>query len=281
MRCLKTGFTILLFILGTATAYGDEVKTATITGRLAAKSGAPLADAYVYLFNQAMGPAPDATKYWRVPDEIVQADQSGSFTAQIPHGTYYLGAIKRVTGKDVGPPVAGDYFLDISTENGHPRMYLFNRERIDVGLIDEGQPFNPATIADMKGVTAIEGKVVNADGKPAAGVSVFAFLSASMVGRPLFSSDKTGSDGKFLLRVAKGGTYFLKAREDYGGGPPKLGGLIGYYGEHAALPIGVASGKIVQGIKVVVSPFPGQGGKPVQGRQSPAMPPGMRLNPVP
>lgn len=266
MRSIKVLAMTFLFALAALSAWAEDLKTATVTGRVAAKSGAPMADAYIYMFNNALGPPPDQLKYWRLPDEIIQADQNGRFSAQLPYGTYYLGAIKRISGSDVGPPVAGDIFLNSAMENGQPRKYLFNREKIDIGLIDQGEPFRLPTNAITEGITAIEGKVLNADGKPATGVSVFAFLSPNMVGRPLFSSERTGSDGTFLLRVAKGGSYFLKAREGYGGGPPKLGGLIGYYGEQAATPISVTSGNIVRGIKVIVSPLAGQGSRQIQGK---------------
>jgi hypothetical protein len=266
MKSIKMWAITFLFVLAALPAWAEELKTATVTGRVAAKSGAPMSDAYIYMFNDALGPPPNQYKYWRLPDEIIQADQNGRFSAQVPYGTYFLGAIKRVNGQDIGPPTAGDIFLDSALENGQPRKYLFNRDTIDIGLIDQGEPFKLPANAISEGVTAIEGKVVNADGKPATGVSVFAFTSPNMVGRPLFSSERTGSDGTFLLRVAKGGAYFLKAREGYGGGPPKLGGLIGYYGEHAATPISVTSGNIVKGIKVVVSPLAGQGSRPIQGK---------------
>jgi len=259
MHLRKIGVAILLLLVTVLAAAAQEQKTATVTGRVAAKSGAPMAEAYVYLFNAALGPPPLMDRYWRLPDEIVMSDLEGRFTAQIPYGTYYIGAIKRINGRDVGPPVAGDILLAGSMDEALNRKYLFNRERIDIGIIDQGEPFSPSPTAKREGLTAIEGKVVNADGKPAAGVSVFAFLSPNMIGRPLFASDLTSTDGKFTLGVAKGGSYFLRAREGYGGGPPKLGGLMGIYGDHDATPISVAQGQTVKGIRMVVTPFTGKG----------------------
>jgi hypothetical protein len=259
MRLWKTGLAFILLLATVLSVAAEELKTATVTGRVAAKSGAPMSEAYVYLFNAALGPPPLMERYWRLPDEIVMADSDGRFTAQVPYGTYYIGAIKRINGRDVGPPVAGDILLANSTDDLKQRKFVFNKERHDLGTLDQGMPFSPLATPRKDDITAIEGKVINTDGKPAAGISVFAYLSPNMVGRPLFASDVTGWDGKFLLSVDKGGTYFLRAREGYGGGPPKLGGLIGMYGEHDATPISVVRGETVKGIRMVVAPFAGKG----------------------
>jgi hypothetical protein len=259
MRPWKTGLAVMLLLLTVLFAAAEELKSATVTGRVATKSGAPMAEAYVYLFNETLGPPPLMDRYWRLPDEIVMSDMEGRFTTQVPYGTYYIGAIKRINGRDVGPPVAGDILLASSTDEILQRKFLFNKERIDIGVIDQGVPYSPLATPRREGITAIEGKVVNADGKPAIGVSVFAFTSPNMIGRPLFASDLTGADGTFTLSVASGGSYFLRAREGYGGGPPKLGGLIGMYGDHDATPITVVQGQTVKGIRMIVAPFAGKG----------------------
>ena len=280
MELLKIRIVTLL-LLATVTAAGaEELRSATVTGRVAAKSGAPMAEAYVYIFNDALGPPPSPNKYWRLPDEITQADQNGQFTAHLPYGTYYLGAIKRINGKDVGPPVAGDIFLNSTNEQGTIRKYLFNKERIDIGLIDQGQPYSPEPVAKLEGITGIEGKVVNADGKPAEGVSVFAYTSPKMIGRPLFTSDRTGPDGRFLLRVAKGGNYYLRARDGYGGGPPKqAGGGIDRPAHIESPAATVAQGQIIKGIRLVVSPL-AELGSENQDFLQPAPPKSLRAKPV-
>ena len=138
---------------------------------------------------------------------------------------------------------------------------------------------NGEKVMEEEGITGIEGKVVNADGKPAEGVSVFAYLSPKMIGRPLFTSDRTGPDGKFLLRVANGGSYYLKARDGYGGGPPKQAGGIDRPA-HIESPVAtVTQGQIIKGIRLVVSPL-AELGSENQDFLQPAPPKALRAKPV-
>ncbi|GAM11247.1 hypothetical protein OR1_03558 [Geobacter sp. OR-1] len=83
--------------------------------------------------------------------------------------------------------------------------------------------FTPEMIQRSKGITAIEGGVLDLDGKPVEGVVVFAYLSPEAMGRPLFVSDRTDKKGEFLLRVHGSETFYLKVRGVIGGGAPENG----------------------------------------------------------
>ena len=124
------------------------------------------------------------------------------------------------------------------------------------------------------------------------GVIVFAYIKSAMSGRPLFVSDKTGPDGKYMLRVNKGGVYYLRARNQYGGGKPKSGSLIGNYGysdlaiKKKGIGIAVETRQIVgsKDIKVLKVPERRQvnGSQPGQVPQAPISPaPPAMINPVP
>jgi hypothetical protein len=251
---------MLISLLLATVAQAQEPSAGSLTGRLQTSKGAPLKDAIVFLFNDQSGPPPAPERYWRVPDEIVTSDQEGRFIALVPPGRYFIGAIKRQGDKEVGPPRPGDLFLTSIDDKGNPKSYQVGRgEQTDVGILAGAAPYKAETGALREGSTAIEGTVVGGEGQPVRGASVLAFLSPAMVGKPVFVSERTGSDGRFVLRVWGSGTFYLKARDVYGGGPPKVGGMIGGYGDESPLPVVVKAGTITKGITVKVGRFAGQG----------------------
>jgi len=231
-----------------------------ITGTLQKKTGEPMANGTLFLFNEKTGPPPAPEKYWRVPDEIVPLDADGKFVVEVRPGTYFLGAIKRIAGEELGAPNEGDYFLANRDKKGNLRKYAVKAgETTDLGTLAQGIPFKKAKQLTTGSITAIEGTVLDEAGKPVERALVFAFLSPTMVGKPLFVSKRTGDDGKYLLMVDKGGTYYLKTREVFGGGAPKPGEIIGGYGEREPAPVKVETGKTVKGIDLKVIHFKGRG----------------------
>lgn len=249
----------MVFIAG-ITAYAGDARKGRITGTLLKQQGGSMANGTLFLFNEETGPPPAPEKYWRVPDEIIDLDADGKFDAEVRVGTYYLGAIKRISGNELGAPKEGDYYLVNRDENGNLKKYTVKSgETTALGVLAVGVPFKNADLVTKGGITAIEGRVLDAAGKPVEKALVFAFVSPSMVGKPIFVSDRTGKDGKYLLRVDEGGTYYLKCREVYGGGAPKSGEIIGNYGEKDPVPVKVESGKTVKGIDVKVIRFQGRG----------------------
>ena len=254
---IAAGLVLLLAGAGIAA----ERQTGTVTGKLTHKTGTPLSGGLVFFFNQASGPPPSPEDYWRVPDEIADLDNDGRFSTQLLEGVYYLGGIQRVGAREVGPPIEGDLFLVNRDPQGKARTFTVKAgQQQDLGTISGALPFGKTM--KRPGITGIEGVVVGPEDKPVAGVFVFAFLTPAMVGRPLFVSEKTGPDGRFLLRLAEGGDYYLKAKELYGGGPPRQGGIIGAYGDEVPKAVTVKSGAIAKGISIKGVRFLGQGRMP-------------------
>lgn len=247
---------------GGVTAAG---KTGTISGQILSTDGVPLAGGVVYFFDVASGPPPAHEKYWRVPDFMKPLDTEGKFDVPLPGGTYYLGATKKLSGKTVGPPSEGDYFFISVDDKGSPLTYgVKNDVRLDLGRIAKGTQFRSSTVNYGKGITAIEGIILDNKGKPVADAHVFAFVSAATVGRPLFTSEPTGKNGKFVLRVHDGGTFYLKVRSIYGGGPPVAGEMIGEYGEKKPIAVTVNKGERLQGLTIQVKKFLGRGPRAVK-----------------
>ncbi len=260
-----------------------------ITGRLLSLHGdKPLSGGMAYFFNAA-GPPPSRDRYWRVPDKTAPIDADGKFSVELPVGRYFMGAVKRVSGKkDMGPPHDGDLFYGAQERNGRPREFQIKKDGVlDIGTIAQAVPFKRKT-KGVKDITAIEGRICGQDGKPVKGAIVFAYTVSSMTGRPVFVSDKTGPDGKYILRVYEGGVYYLRARNQYGGGKPKGGSLIGSYGysdlnamKKKGIGIAVKTGQVVspRDIKVLKVPerrqvngaLPGQNTTPAPG-SNPAAP---------
>lgn len=250
---------IFLFTIGIVSA--QEIKKGRISGKLMIKDGGPMGESLVHFFNAETGPIPDPDKYWRVPDFITDIKENGEFTTELNEGKYYIGAIKRISGKkEVGPPMIGDFFFISQDKDGIPKLYSVKKgEDFSTGAISEAIPFKGWTFKE--GITAIEGRVLIDDGKPVEGALVFTYLSPTMKGKPDFVSDRTDKDGKFTLRVYEGGNYYLRARDLYGGGPPAAGGIIGIYGKETSTAIVVNTGEIRKGIDINVVRFPGRGPK--------------------
>jgi hypothetical protein len=261
-------FIFLLCFVGVAFAQGFN--KGIITGRLLIKGGAPLAGGRVYVFNDASGPPPSHVNYWRVPDYIAQIDDEGNFSIELPLGKYYLGAIKRISEEKIGPPADGDYFFASADERGLPKPYVVkNGEKIELGIISEAVPFQKRAVTPDAEITAIEGTVLNAEGKSVEGALVSAQLTHLRTGRhPLFTSERTGKDGHYILKVHDGGNYYLRVRNMHDKGPPAAGEMIGAYGGKEPLAVVIKKGQIIKGIDITVVQFRGREANP-QARPQP------------
>jgi hypothetical protein len=251
---------IFLFMIGMiGFVYAQEQNTGQISGKLMIKDGGPMVDGLVHFFNAERGPIPNPDKYWMVPDSITETTHNGEFTIKLPEGQYYMGAIKRISGKkEVGPPLVGDYFFISSDEKGTPKLYVVKKgEDINIGTISEATPFKGWS---KDKITAIDGRVFIDDGKPVEGALVFGYVLPTMVGKPDFVSERSDKDGKYILRVPEGGSYYLMARDIYGGGPPAEGSIMGVYGAKAVpIAVTVKTGESTKGIDIKVIRFPGRG----------------------
>jgi hypothetical protein len=238
-------------------ALADDQPPGSITGTWQAATGDPIGNGLVLAFDETSGPPPSSENYWRVPDLVGLIDAQGRFSIQIKPGTYYLGVAKRQKGNGVGPLAPGDYYSFSRGDQGRPRTYAVKAgEDTSIGALVGATRFNGIP---QKGATAIEGTVVDQGGKPLDGVSVFAFVNREMKGRPLFVSPKTDKDGRFRLGLGQGGTYYLRIRDIYGGGPLQIGQLTGFYGEGKPLPLKIETGSTTRGITIRGNKFAGRG----------------------
>jgi hypothetical protein len=252
LPALLTVVIVSLILCGPSFA-GDQmsgIETGTITGQIKAKEKGSMADGIVFFFSETSGPPPSATKYWRIPTNGFILDEKGMFKAMLPEGKYYMGAIKRFSGGPLGPPKNGDLFFISQDEKGNPKLHRVRKnETIDIGVIAEAVPFSRETLV-TEGITSVEGTIRNAKGKPVEGMLVFAFISPTMIGRPLFVSEKSDKDGKYVLRLSGGGSYYLRSRQNYGGGLPSADEAMGVYGK--GQPLTLKTGTSLKGINITV-----------------------------
>lgn len=221
------------------TAAPDENRLVQVQGQVVA----PLEKAVLSIYKQGMdlyGPV------FAMSDET---DREGRFQISLPEGDYVAVVRKRVNGQNVGPVVAGDNrseFIQLKVRNGMADLNLM--APIKVG--DNRR----LTVQDEKTLTGFKGQITDADGKAVEGVRIQVYDHVQMSERPKFVSEKTGPDGRYQVLLPKGGTYYICARDNFGG-PPKLGDLYGRYDQGTIEPsaLVIRKDQIIEGVNIRVN----------------------------
>ncbi len=239
-----------------------EVKKGTATGRIMVKDGTPLAWGQIMFYDYSSGPSPVPSKYERTPDVSKTVDAEGRFKVEIPEGRYYIGAIKRLSGDRLGPPQEGDYIFRSLDEKGKPKEYEVKAGKVlDVGTFTGAFQITDKELAERRVTTALKGGIVNQEWQPVADAVVIAFTDPYLGKKPLFASNKSDKDGKYVLPLTEG-TYYLRVRNSFAAGPPEPGQIVGYYGEGTPTPVPVKDCEIIEGIDFQVVVFHGRGPAP-------------------
>lgn len=179
--------------------------------------GEPLERVYLYVYK-------DAANGFKGPGYTILPVEKGTFRLRLPPGEYYLLARKRAKGGRFGPIQIGDYF----------NYYYGNPVTIEAGSIRDVQIETITRLSmleegDRPAFRGVRGKILDGDGRPAAGLYVFAYRQPKMTGTPAFFSEASAADGSFELPLADGGPYYLLAREAFGG-PATEGEFYGRLG---------------------------------------------------
>jgi len=202
----------------------------------------PLEGAYLYIYRKGMdlyGPA-FAVSEPTGPD--------GGFSFTLPDGDYVAVARKRKAGEAAGPVVAGDFkseFINISVRGSKVELAVIAPMKVG----DERRLAEAA----VTGGTGLSGTILDVDGKPVQDARVHVYDHVQMSERPKFVSEKTGPDGHYLIHLPEGGTYYLAARDKFGG-PPKVGDLYGRYDQGTIEPsaVVVRDGEMLKNIDITV-----------------------------
>jgi len=168
----------------------------------------------------------------------------------LPEVEYYVVARKRASGSPAGPLSDGDYFGFFPANPVHVKAGKLAQLELTVNT-KAGEIGKEDSLFRTTG-TAVTGLIRDTKGKPAEGVYVFGYLEKVMAHkRPEFISAVVDKEGRYLLNLPTGGTYYLGARSKYGD-TPALGEWYGRWegtGDHSVL---LKSGETLKGIDITV-----------------------------
>ncbi|MEW6087686.1 MAG: hypothetical protein AB1498_05225 [bacterium] len=204
--------------------------------------GKPLIDSYVIVYQNS-----GADFRGQVYRRSLPTDTNGYFEINLTPGKYYILAKKK---KETNPKMFYNVYHEGASEPAG---------NIVAGPLFEGDyicyyPNNPVTVTEQNFVninlpavtkislddisqtnyatpTRIEGIVIDMDGKPMAGIRVFASrhkMLMLMGGKPDFISNVTKEDGRYTINLTEDGVFYLGAR-DFIGRAPKTNEIFGYY----------------------------------------------------
>ncbi|MDO3378763.1 hypothetical protein [Geoalkalibacter halelectricus] len=210
--------------------------------------GAPVAEARVYLYLDAEEDLKGQGYRMSPP-----TGSDGRFAFDtLPETGYYLVARKRAGGGQVGPVREGDLF---GVYAGNP-LYLPAGQSLDINLpmVRKVQDENRSETFVRATGMAFSGRVVDPEGRPVAGMHVFAYTDR-VIGhqRPAALSAPTGVDGRYVVYLREPGVYYVGSRQKYGDSP-RPGELFGMYDQTADHSLMVLPGETLEGIDIEVAP---------------------------
>ncbi len=243
-RCMRIAIFSILMIFCPLLVFAEQ-DLVSVKGKVIINSTERI-KGIISFFNKSTGPEPDPKIYLRIPDEVLELKENGTFEGKIKPATYYVGIALNNTGKK-GPLKIGDYYQILPAT-----VSLENVKTFDFGLVN----LCPQKLEQFVIKTAIKGIVVDEDGKPVPDVYVFASLKESKTKKPLFISEKTDKEGRFLLRVAGNGSYLLKVRSLIDNGKPQPNSVFGTYGDYNnPETINIKDSEIIENIKIKVEKY--------------------------
>jgi hypothetical protein len=240
-----TAALMILLILLPACWWGQEEEEGREMVHISARATAPLEGTYIYVYRE------DMDLYGPALTTAGPAGPDGRVDLDLKPGRYIFVARKRASGEDTGPVVSGDYRGDplgpIEIKAGVPLDLRFFLEK----KVGETKTLPFREEGEIR--TGLTGRIADSEGKPVAGARVHVYTYVQMSERPKYVSNETGPDGVFVVLLPEGGTYYLAARDRFGG-PPKLGDLYGRYDDGTIDPsaVVVQDGEVLEGVDITV-----------------------------
>ncbi|MDF1555293.1 MAG: carboxypeptidase-like regulatory domain-containing protein [Deferrisomatales bacterium] len=160
--------------------------------------------------------------------------ETAEFSIALPRGEYTLVARRRQNADETGPVRDGD----VKSDPVKIRVDDSGEVNLDIlAYVKQGNP-KESLGEDIQWLSSVTGRVLDPEGEPVGGVRVHIYDHVQMSERPKYVSAKTGPDGRYEVKLPTGGTYYLCARDKYGG-PPKVGDLYGRYDQGTVEPSAV------------------------------------------
>lgn len=226
----------------------EDAYSAAVEGKVT-YGGEPLAGAYVYLY---LDVAEDLKGQGYRLSQPTADDGSFAFEG-LPESDYFLVARKREGAGRVGPVREGDL---LAVYPGNPLRALAGKAAVvELATVRKVKESAGSETFGRAAGPPVRGVVTDADGRPVAGVHVFAYTDR-VIGhqRPAALSAPTGDDGRFTVVLKEPGTYYLGARQLYGDSPAP-GELFGMYDETADHGLAVTAAGSLDEVKIVVEPI--------------------------
>ncbi|PLX98859.1 MAG: hypothetical protein C0624_14160 [Desulfuromonas sp.] len=234
-----------------ASTYRDTPGTTAIAGNVhLAETTEPLTDAYVNVYPDTISNLLGPSQYISLP---TAAD--GSYSIELPPGTYYVVARKRVSGDPTGPLSPGDFYSEHQrvVANVVPDRTVL----VDLEVVAMQAPmFFKKMVIEKETATGFRGHLVDANGQPIMGGFAMAYSDPDMKRLPDFASTLSDREGSFTLYLPAGGTYYLAARV-HAWDMPRPGEPYGIYGGDTPTAMEIATGSFREKIEIVMTPFSG------------------------
>jgi len=205
---------------------------------------APAEGVFIYVYAKGADPYGPAEVILPAP-----TSGTGDFSVELPPGEYTVVARRRSNKDNAGPLSPGDQRSDpvtVTVSGGAMKI-------VDLALNVKDDAELRSFLPPAEWTTTISGTVKDPDGKSVSGARVHVYTYVQMSERPKYVSERTGPDGKYVVFLPKGGTYYLAARDRFGG-PPRIGDLYGRFDEGSINPTGVVlkDGEKREGIDIAV-----------------------------
>lgn len=235
-----------------ASGYVDLDGRSGMTGKVFLKgSGDALGAAFVNIY-------PDTTSNLLGPSQYISSPTAadGHFTIDVPPGTYYVVARKRMTGEASGPLAPGDFYSE------HKRILVEVKAgkmaTVELEVVPMKAPmFFKKNLVERQTDTGIRGRLVDVEGKPVPGSFAIAYVDRDLKRLPDFASTLSDADGQFTIYLPEGGTFYLAARV-HAWDMPRPGELYGKLGGDEASPVTVEKGSFVEDVTLTLVPFDGE-----------------------
>jgi hypothetical protein len=175
----------------------------------------------------------------------------GVFTfAFLPESSYWVVAHRRSGGTGAGPLGEGDAYGFYA---GNPVSVASGTAvSVILAMAGKGADTGGAEGRPLASGTSIAGRISDSAGAVVPGTYAFAYRGKLMShAKPESLSREVGPDGRYVMHLAEGGTYYVGARTLYGDAPSR-GEWYGRYDGTPDHSVTVVTGSSLEGIDITV-----------------------------